>query len=211
MAFALRRIVVAIDQPYQGRVVLADGSVTEAREDQFADPMAMIHYYGADVSVVLGKVLRDPELRPLIDTTHIAIAGHSNGALAALAAERDDPRVTDVVALNAWDGVFERVFAPRRPLLVQRAPGDAAPTDHFLASNPSVVDPELSNSRHESVMDEGWLSATEEREIGAAAETVRLIARLVHAYLTDERPAQRFERLQELAGEHLSLRRRQGY
>lgn len=200
------RIVVGIDQPYQGRVVLSGGAVTEAREDHFADPMEMISFYGADVSAVLERTLAHPDFGPAIDRGRITAVGHSNGALAALTAVRDDDRITDVVSLNGWDAVFDDVFSPRVPTLLLRANSDAAPSPEFLARHPDFLDVASPEMSHGTVMDTGWTTPTSASSRDEGIRAIRSVADLLDSYLASPSAVDRVRAIERTVGRAASIR-----
>ncbi|HET6794839.1 MAG TPA: hypothetical protein VFH45_10370 [Acidimicrobiales bacterium] len=86
----------------------------------------------ADISTVIGALLQqsgagDGPLAHLVDPRRIAVAGHSDGAMAALGAAfgREDPRIGPVISMSGATSPGIPHADPHHPLLVIQ--GDADP------------------------------------------------------------------------------------
>ena len=179
-------IVAAIDQPYQGRVALRDGSVSAASESHFSDPMAMVSYYGADQSFVLTRLEElDSGTGPLsgrIDTSRVLAMGHSNGALSALGAALRDPRLRAVVSIDGWDPAFEQVFRLDPPLMLLRTGGAVPVGAEYLEQSSNVTEVSLVDTEHLSASDWPLHRASSDGERTAAAVNVGLIAEAIRHF-----------------------------
>ena len=179
-------VVAAIDQPFQGRIVLADGSISQPSEDHFADPMNMVMFYGADQAFVLTKLEElnsvDGDFTGRINAGRVIAMGHSNGAVSALSAALQDTRFQAAISIDNWDPVFEQVFQLSVPLLVLRTGGETAPQDAYLAGSAGAVDIFVSATEHLSASDWPLHNATSDGDRKTAEVNLRIIGRIILAF-----------------------------
>ncbi len=178
-------VVVAIDQPYQGRIVLSDGQVTEPSEDHFADPMAMVRYYGRDFGFVVQQLQRIDDEAPFdgkVDPSRVVAVGHSNGAVTALAAAAFGDGIAGVVSLDSWDPAFEQIFALPVPFLLLRTAAPEGPSLAYLAAT-GGVDVALDGLEHSSASDWPYLEARSVDERSTAEAALRQLREFVVYFL----------------------------
>ncbi len=109
-------VAIAVDHPYGAlSVSFADGTVAplfrgalperETTPDFSEYARILVATYAADIAAVARSVRAGntvPQLAGRLDTSRIALAGHSTGGGAAVLAAIDDPAFLAVVGLDAW-------------------------------------------------------------------------------------------------------------
>jgi pimeloyl-ACP methyl ester carboxylesterase len=179
-------IVAAIDQPYQGRIALRTGNVTAASENHFSDPMAMVGYYGADHSFVLSQLedlnASNALFSGRIDTSRVVAMGHSNGALSALAAALQDPRVRAVISIDGWDPVYDEIFVLNVPVLLLTTGGAGKMGAPYLEASGGAVEVGISQTTHMSASDWPLHEASSGVGRAAAEANLRRIAEVILAF-----------------------------
>ncbi|MDG2534121.1 hypothetical protein P6144_10715 [Sphingomonas sp. HITSZ_GF] len=205
-------VVFVLDHPYEAAVTeLPNGQVVGTRELLLPGERDHLGYMAreqvrrtADMRFVIDQLARPgalpPRLRSRIDTTRVAVIGHSFGGAAAIAAASADPRI--VAAANI-DGTPYGDLPDRkrtRPLLLIQS--DYAETHHsafFLNGNAKLLaDPaapgfrfEIGRANHYSFTDAPFFFAPPGRWLLAQAmggergpgETQRVTADILAAFL----------------------------
>lgn len=109
-------VAIAIDHPYGAlSVSFSDGTVAPLHRGALPDrettpefsafASTLVATYAADIAAVARGVRAGttvPQLAGRLDTSRIALAGHSTGGGAAVLAALDDPAFLAVVGLDAW-------------------------------------------------------------------------------------------------------------
>jgi len=117
-------VAIVIDHPYGAlSVSFADGTVMPLHRAALPDrettqefdrlASALVATYAADIAAVVRGIRAGstvPQLAGRLDTSRIALAGHSTGGGAAVLAALDDPAYSGVVGLDAW---VEPIGKPR--------------------------------------------------------------------------------------------------
>ena len=201
-------VVAAIDQPFQGRIAMADGSVTPATEDHFRDPMEMVAFYGRDQQVVLDRLSELNQAGEMFSGRlalgQVGSIGHSNGALAALQVAKIDERIGAVVALDSWDPAFESLFKLEVPLLLLRTGGASEPNPAYARSaQAGLYDALIRGGDHLSSSDWPFIKATHAEERAFAASALSGVRRSLADFLGVQLKG-------EAAGRFLALRSRDG-
>lgn len=109
-------VAIAIDHPYGAlSVSFSDGTVAPLHQaalpNRETTPLfgtfasTLVATYAADIAAVARSIragITVPQLAGRLDSTRIALAGHSTGGGAAVLAAMDDPGFLAVVGLDAW-------------------------------------------------------------------------------------------------------------
>jgi len=103
-----RYVVVAVDHSYDAPAVeFPDGHITWGHpvDSQDADDMAQVlRARVEDIRLVLDRLAEPWPIGPALDTSAVAMVGHSYGGLTALTVAYEDPRVKTVAVLDGTAG-----------------------------------------------------------------------------------------------------------
>jgi pimeloyl-ACP methyl ester carboxylesterase len=183
-------VVIGIDHPYMGRVLLPDGRVTEATEDQFQSPEEIQQYYAKDVQFTIDNITRldtaDPDdtFRGRLGLSRIAAIGHSSGFVAAGTACTLDRRIRACVNVDAPKFSAAQLVGLYQPLLWIRLERAGPPPAEFLkAARSSVYELRITGAKHSSVEDWDYLEAESPLQRDVAAKQLQLIRKYLGAFL----------------------------
>jgi len=182
--------VIGIDHPYMGRIVLPDGHVTEATEDQFQSPEESRQYYARDVQFTIDSITTldtsDPDdtFRGRLELSRIAAIGHSSGFVAAGTACPLDLRITACVNVDAPKFSAAQLAGLYQPLLWIRLERAGPPPAEFLkGARSSVYELRIRDAKHSSVEDWDYLEAESPLQREVAAKQLQLISKYLGAFL----------------------------
>jgi pimeloyl-ACP methyl ester carboxylesterase len=182
--------VFGVDHPYMGRIVLPDGRVTEATEDQFQSPAEIRQYYGRDVQFAIDSIERldsgDPDdtFGGRLELSRIAAIGHSSGFVAAGTTCTLDQRITACVNVDAPKFSAAQLAGLNQPLLWIRLERAGPPPAEFLkTARSSVYELCMPDAKHGSLEDWDYLEAESPLQREVAAKQLRLISKYLGAFL----------------------------
>jgi hypothetical protein len=180
-------VVVGINHPFLGKVVLANGRLTEPDDNQFADQAEANGFYAEDVRFVLNQMVRMNRdhhlLRDAIDLTRVAASGHSSGFPAVSGAAVVDDRIRALISFDAGVPQIVRRQGLDVPILLVRAEsnsytdlffrgqnvhpkGTIYDVDFFRVHRGDFFDLVIEGTTHNSIYDEYLFAETpEERSL----------------------------------------------
>ena len=197
-------VVFGIDHPYLGRVLLPDGRVTEATEDQFQSREEIQQYYAKDVQFTIDQITRldsaDPDgiFTGRLGLSRIAAIGHSSGFVAAGTACRLHRRIRACVNVDAPKLSAAQLVGLYQPLLWIRLERAGPPPEEFLrAAGSSVYELCVVGAKHSSVEDWDYLEAESPLQRDTAAELLQLIRQYLGAFLGSQLRGERSTLLEQ--------------
>src|SRR4029077_11864897 len=185
--------VFGVDHPYMGRIALASGQVTAAREDQFHSPAEIMDYYGRDLQFVIDRIAKleskDPILTHSLDLSRLAAIGHSSGFSAVSNACSRDPRIKACVNIDAHGFTAALLKGLTQPLLWIRLQRAAPLPPEFLSARTSAVyDLQINGAVHDSVEDWNYLEASSSQERDRATKLIGVLRSYIAAFLQKSLP-----------------------
>ena len=200
-------VVLALDHPYEAALTeLANGTLVTPIERFDPNERDRTQYMArqlavrtADVRFVLDRLRTTADLASHLDTTRVAVIGHSFGGATAAQAAVDDPRVTAAVNIDGtlYGTLPQRTLA--RPFLLIESDLAHAHGARYLDGNGQLLQHrsaaayrfELQHANHYTFTDLPSLLAWPARQVLArflggtrnAAETQRTVADLISAFL----------------------------
>jgi predicted dienelactone hydrolase len=180
--------VFGVDHPYMGRIALASGQVTPAREDQFRSPAEIMDYYGRDLQFVMDQIARldrdDAILARSLDLSRIAAIGHSSGFSAVSNACLRDARIKACVNVDAPGFTAALLKGLTQPLLwIRLERAGPIPTEFLSARTSAVYELQINGAAHDSVEDWNYLEASSSREQERSANLLKLLRDYIAAFL----------------------------
>jgi predicted dienelactone hydrolase len=196
--------VFGIDHPYMGHVVLPNGPVTEAREDQFQSPAEIQQYYAKDVQFTIDNIARlnaaDPDdtFTAKFSLSHIAAIGHSSGFVAAGTACKLDQRISACVNVDAPKFSAAQLVGINQPLLwIRLERAGPVPTEFLKTARAPVYELHIAGTNHGSVEDWDYLEAKSPLQREDAAEHLKLIRKYLGAFLGSQHKGEKSALLQQ--------------
>jgi glyoxylase-like metal-dependent hydrolase (beta-lactamase superfamily II)/dienelactone hydrolase len=125
-------IVVGMNHPFMGKVVFADGTVTEPDDNHFDGQRSADAFYGEDIKFVLSQIellnnsAPDQPFSNTIDMSRVAAGGHSSGFPAAVAAAVHNDDIRALISFDSGASVLSHeTGALKQPILLFRAETDS--------------------------------------------------------------------------------------
>lgn len=127
-------IVVGIDHPYMGSVLMPDGAITPSTEDHFSGPEEMLKYYADDLAVVLkylNALNANGNFKGMIDLDNVGAMGHSNGFVPVMGALQMNEKIKTALLQDKFENGLEFLFLSEKPVMVIKTKGAEIPNDDF--------------------------------------------------------------------------------
>ena len=180
--------VFGVDHPYMGRIALASGQVTAAREDQFHSPAEIMDYYGRDLQFVIDRIAKleseDPILAHSLDLSRLAAIGHSSGFSAVSNACSHDPRIKACVNIDAPGFTAALLKGLAQPLLwIRLERAGPLPSEILSARTAAGYDLQINGAVHDSVEDWNYLEASSSQERDRATKLIGVLRSYIAAFL----------------------------
>lgn len=181
-------IVVGVNHPYMGRILLPDGTVTQPTEDHFTSLGAILAHYGADVRFAIDQMMHvnvtAEWLMEKVDPGHVAVAGHSSGFLAVVGACSRDTRIQACINFDSGGLPPDVLAGMQQPLLWLSTEQGGSPPEAFLErATRSVYEVHIEHATHRSFQDWAYLEARTEEGRQAAHHVLRQIETFTVAFL----------------------------
>ncbi|MEZ4584828.1 MAG: hypothetical protein R2909_00300 [Gemmatimonadales bacterium] len=180
-------VAVGLDQPFAGRIVMPDGTVTPSRDDQFGSAEAMLAAYSADGLFALDRLRAldaAGRFRGRLDLSRVATVGHSNGAVSAVVLAQRDERIVAVALLDSFGQDVEPIFRVSQPLLLLRTGGASAPSAGYLdGTGNELFDVTIPGGAHLTASDWPWIRAPDDSSRAAALAPSLALRRTLVAFL----------------------------
>lgn len=127
-------IVVGIDHPFMGSVLMPDGTITPSTEDHFSGPEEMLAYYADDLDIVLkhlNKLNASGDFEGMIDLENVGAMGHSNGFVPVMGALQVNEKIKAALLHDKFENNLEFLFLSEKPVMVIKTKGAEIPNDDF--------------------------------------------------------------------------------
>lgn len=196
-------IVVGINHPYMGKVVLSDGTITEPNDNQFENQAAANDFYAKDVVFVINQLKKMNSnkgslFEKAIDLNKIIAGGHSSGFPAASNAAIIDKRIKGLISFDSGVPKIVRREGLDIPILLVRADtnsytdlffrgknvhpkGSIYDVNFFRTHRSDFYDIKIENTTHSSVYDE-YIFAESNEEALTSKRNHRLIQQWILAF-----------------------------
>ena len=198
-------IVIGINHPYLGKVVLSNGKITEPNDGQFADQQSANRFYARDVMFVLDQLAEldrkshDNRFAGALDMDRVAAGGHSSGFPAVSGAAVTDERIKALISFDSGVPKVVRREGLDVPILLFRVDtesytdlffrgenvhpkGTIYDVDFFRVHRADFYDLVIAGTTHNSVYDEYLFAETDaERELSIRNHVI--MARCAVAFL----------------------------